>query len=302
MTTIDLKEDKFEINGIEFHFPIQIIELQKAFGNGNRRTKKKHNTIFTWDELGVLAYSKNGKMVESLLLEYDGRDFDFSPSNSFQGQINIDNEEAVRYHQANKDKRVKLFDGDSTGGIVLNGISIWFDIDSKSKNVEAIEISAFRKPVIEKIQHDKYLIKELDEEEIHFKDFGFKLSIIQELMYEKELLLPKFDLHEFVIWYDKREIDLEEEGYDPIDEVTQYFKDLPVPKRLANEITEIYQDGGNDIYLNLIRFAEGWEEYWDLESAEDAHQFPNLKSVVLCYAKENVLVELKQMGIKAEWL
>ena len=121
-------------------------------------------------------------------------------------------------------------------------------------------------------------------------------------MYNKELLKPKFNLNEFVEWYDSRAIDIEKEGYQPIPEVTQYFKDLQVPKKLASEITEIYQDGGNDIYLQLLRFGEGWESYWDIEVAEDAKHFSNLKKAVLCYAKDNVIDELNTIGIKAEWI
>jgi len=84
--------------------------------------------------------------------------------------------------------------------------------------------------------------------------------------------------------------------------VTQYFKDLPIPKRLAEKVTEIYQDGGNDIYLNLIGFAEGDEECWDILSTEDVGYFPNLKKAVLCYAKDNVLKELSEKGIESKWI
>jgi len=84
--------------------------------------------------------------------------------------------------------------------------------------------------------------------------------------------------------------------------VLQYFKDLPIPKRLAPELTEIYQDGGNDIYMNLSPFSGGAIEYWDIESSADAKQFPNLKKATLCYAKDNVYNEFTDMGITTEWL
>lgn len=77
---------------------------------------------------------------------------------------------------------------------------------------------------------------------------------------------------------------------------------MPIPKRLAPAITKIYQDGGNAIYLQLLRFGEGWEDFWDIETAEDAKHFPYLKKAVLCYAKENVLDKLNSMGIKASYL
>ena len=300
MITLTLVQHDFHINGTSLNFPIEIEVLDKLLLTPRRKTKKKYNTIYTWDDLGILAYSKNGRVVESLSLEFKESTFDFSPKHTFKGQFYFDQEEVIPYYKSNKDKRVKLFEGDSSGALVLNNISVWFSI--KKSEIQAINIAAFKGQAINKIPKDKYLIRELNEELIEFSDFGFKLCIIQELMYHKEILTPKFDLHEFVIWYTQRDIDLEQEGYDPIPEVTQYFKDLPIPKKFAPEITEIYQDGGNAIYLQLIRFGEGWEDYWDIEKAADAKHFPNLKKATLCYAKENVIQELNNLGIKAEWI
>ncbi|WP_438712087.1 DUF6892 domain-containing protein [Aquimarina muelleri] len=300
MIKLYISQNNFTINDTSLNFPIEIEVLDKILLANKRTVKKKHNIIYTWDDLGILAYSKNGKVVESLLLELKKGGFDFSSKDIFKGQFYFDNEEVITYYKTNKDKRIKLFDGDSNGALVLNNISVWFDFDKN--NMEAIEIAAFKGASIQKIPKDKYTIKEVNEELIEFSDFGFKLSIIQELMYTKEILEPKFDLFEFVIWYTKRDIDLEKEGYEPIPEVTQYFKDLPIPKKNATEITEIYQDGGNEIYMQLLRFGEGWEGYWDIENAKDAKHFPNLKKAILCYAKENVLNELNDMGIKSEWI
>jgi len=300
MITLKLSQNDFRINDTSLNFPIEIKVLENVLLVPNRSIKKKHNTIYTWDELGILAYSKNGNTIDSLLLGLKKEDFDFSPKEIFTGKFYFEEEEITTYYKKNKDKRIKLFDGDQSGALVLNNISVWFD--SNENKIEAIEISTFKGSSVTEIPKGKYIIKSSNEEQIEFSDFGFKLSIIQELMYNKKLITPEFDLFEFVIWYTKRDIDLEKEGYEPISEVTQYFKDLPIPKRLANEITEIYQDGGNDIYLQLLRFGEGWEDYWDIETAKDAKQFPNLKKAILCYAKENVLDELNNMGIKADWL
>lgn len=300
MITLSLSQNEFKINNIGISFPIEIEGLRKALGTAERVSKGKHNTIYIWDKLGILAYSKNGKLIETLSLELKKEDFNFSPKQIFKGNFLFDKEDVLTYYKLNKDKRVKLFEGDSSGALVLNNISVWFDC--KEDDVKAIEIRAYKSSSIPKIPKNKYVIKKLDEEEITFVDFGFKLSIIQELMYDKKLIKPEFDLFEFVIWYTKREIDLEKEGYEPIEEITQYFRDLPIPKRLASEVTEIYQDGGNDIYMQLLRFGEGWEDYWDIESAKDAKQFPNLKKAVLCYAKDNIIDELNNMGIEAEWI
>lgn len=140
------------------------------------------------------------------------------------------------------------------------------------------------------------------EETIQFKDLGFKLSVIQVLMYEKGLLEPKFDIYEFIDSYADRKIDEEEERYEPIPEAMRYFKDLPIPKRFAQEITTIYQDGGNEVYLNTCLECGGDEDYWDIQSIEDLEHFPNLTKLTLCYATEAAFEAFKSKGLAVNWL
>ena len=121
-------------------------------------------------------------------------------------------------------------------------------------------------------------------------------------MYARDFLKPVFNVRDFANWHSERTIDIDEEGYEPIPEVVQYFRDLPIPMKLASEITEISQDGGNEIYLNLIPFADGWEEYWDIENIEDLKHFPNLKKAILCYAKKNIVDDFKGKGVDADWV
>jgi hypothetical protein len=54
---------------------------------------------------------------------------------------------------------------------------------------------------------------------IQFKDFNFKLAVIEVLMYEEEVLEPRFSLHDFAASYTGRRIDIEKEGYAIIPEV-----------------------------------------------------------------------------------
>ncbi|UNZ00016.1 hypothetical protein MQE36_06620 [Zhouia spongiae] len=303
MIQLELSENSFLINGRDFSFPFSITELQEALGKYDKKTTTKYSIIYTWHNLGIQAYVKEGQTIEGLSLDLVKENYKFSPEHTFNGSFLFNDEEIIGYYKKNKNQRVKLFKGDTSGALVQNGIAVWFScgIDDKTL-IEGLSVKPYKYLEEEKVAGDKYLIKELDEEIIEFEDFGFKISVIQELMYCQDKLQPKFDLYEFVDWYDKRDIDIEEEGYDPIPEVTQYFRDLPIPKRLASDITEINQDGGNDIYLNLVRFAEGWEDYWDIETAKDAEKFPNLKKVTLCYASDNVFEEFEALGIKAEEL
>lgn len=153
-----------------------------------------------------------------------------------------------------------------------------------------------------KVDPEKYLIHPAKEEIIEFKDFNFKLSIIQELMYHQNLIKPKFDANEFADWYSERRINLEKEGYDFIPEITQYFQDLPISSRLAKNITEIDHDGSNEIYSSMFYFFDGEGDEFEIQSAEDVKHFPNLKKVTLCYASDQVFEAFVEKGIETSWL
>lgn len=283
---VECDKKNIKINGIEISFPTHLKTLIEIFGEPSR---KEHDILWNvvWDNIGVCAsYSTWDNIHNIKFLFSNNHKLKYFPSNFFIGKILI-NGELISNETFNK---IELY---------KNSVyKLTYEGEKKSYSISIGRNYNYK----EKIPKNKYLIKQLTEEQIEFTDFGFKLSIIQELMYNKELLTPKFDLYEFVDWYDKRKIDIEEEGYEPIPEVTQYFRDLQIPKSLSSEISEIYQDGGNDIYLNLLRFGEGWEEYWDIENIEDVKNFSNLKKVTLCYAKENILNELNEIGIKTKWI
>lgn len=283
---IECDKNQIKINGLEVSFPIHLNTLKDIFGEPSR---EEYDLLWqvVWDELGI--YTEHGSWDNILDVNFlisDYHELKHFPANFFAGHIKVDNKEITNDNFGEFGfKKHKIRKLTYQGQAEPYSISIVKNFDYK-----------------EEIPKDKYILKDIDEQLIEFSDFGFKLSVVQELMYNKELLEPKFDLYEFVEWYDKRKIDIEEEGYEPIPEVTQYFRDLPIPKKYASEITEIYQDGGNDIYMQLLRFGQGWEDYWDIENTDDIKQFPNLKKVILCYAKENVVDELNNMGINAEWL
>ena len=140
---------------------------------------------------------------------------------------------------------------------------------------------------------------------VQFKDFNFKLAVIERLMYEQGVLTPRFNVYEFVKRYTARRIDIEEEGYDIIPEVRAYFEQLEIPAELLPLIQEINMDGGDEIYGQLYPFWDGEDEIFAIRSAEDAALLPNLKSVTLFYiypGDERILEEFRQRGIAAQWL
>lgn len=77
-------------------FPIEIGALKKLFiASDSVRNKTKYDTIYTWNELGILAHSKDGKMVEILVLNLEQEDFNFSLKQNFQRQFYFNNEDIL---------------------------------------------------------------------------------------------------------------------------------------------------------------------------------------------------------------
>ena len=136
-----------------------------------------------------------------------------------------------------------------------------------------------------------------------FQDINFKLCAIQELMYNKGLLLPKFDIKEFVKNYKKRKINIQKEGYKIIPEALEYFQQLEIPVDLLKNITKIYQSGANKIYMQISPFWSGEDNQFDITNTADALLFPNLKKMTIFYGEDkSILDQLKALNIEAEYL
>jgi hypothetical protein len=126
-----------------------------------------------------------------------------------------------------------------------------------------------------------YKIKKDIENPLHFDNLNFKLAVIQVLMYDLEVLEPYFDIYEFAEQYRGKEIDTESEVI--IRPALNFFKKLPIPRDLAPKVEEIYMDGGNEIYMNIIPQWDGEDGCFDLNevSPEELKQFPNLKKATI---------------------
>jgi hypothetical protein len=137
-----------------------------------------------------------------------------------------------------------------------------------------------------------------------FKDINFKLAVIQVLMYEMEVLKPKFDLADFAKNYTARAIDLDEEGvYEIIPEALAYFEALDIPAEQLALVEEIYQDGGNDIHLELVRQWDGEDDLFNISSTADLHLVPNLKKITLLYDYAEAMVDaFTERDIEAEYV
>lgn len=68
----------------------------------------------------------------------------------------------------------------------------------------------------------------------------------------------------------------------------------------AKQIIELYQDGGNEVYGNIIPFWDGEDNMFDIESYEGIKHFPNLKKMRLLCSDTKIFKELKAKGIDTE--
>lgn len=124
---------------------------------------------------------------------------------------------------------------------------------------------------------DKFKLPCAVGETLAFKNFNFKIAVMNELMYEKALLEPKFDVFEYC----------EERGIDPyadfgaLPQAKKWFKDYPVPADLAEQVSELYLDGGNEIYLQIAPDWDGEDELFDIKNIDAAELAPliNLKKI-----------------------
>jgi hypothetical protein len=282
---IEILKNEIIINDETFKLPFSKESFLKVLGEPSRISVLKYSTILTWDALGIYAYSKKENEIYAFDLVFQIHDdFQFFPREVFRGTFIID---GIDFRDRNVAEKENV------------GIHNLYNIlDEEEKTIWEVSISKLEEEKKTK-DYDKYKIKKSNKPTIRFQDFNFKLAVIEILMYEKELIVPKFDLYEFVELYKGRKIDIEKEGYDLIPEVTKYFEELEIEQSLAEAITEILQDGGGEIYGQICRFWDGEDDTFNIKAIEDIKYFPNLKRMSLFYDKDNDFNEkLKAKGIE----
>ncbi|MFD4643302.1 DUF6892 domain-containing protein [Lentzea sp. NPDC058436] len=134
---------------------------------------------------------------------------------------------------------------------------------------------------------------------IPFADTNFKLAVVQELMYVQNLL-PRFDLREYAA---EQGFTYDDNDFGAVPEALAYFEALAVPAELAEKVTELQMDGGNEIYLEIAPGWDGEDSLFDVDEFADLRHFPDLKSMTLLYTgNQEALEALRARGIEADWL
>lgn len=117
-----------------------------------------------------------------------------------------------------------------------------------------------------------------------FRDFNFKLLVIDQLMYVEGTLGPRFDLaahmreHRGVedLFDYATENDL---AHKVLDEARAHFEALEISTEQLATVEELVIDGGNEVYAQCTALWDGEDELFDVRSLDDLDLLPNLKRV-----------------------
>lgn len=282
---VNITDEGVSVNGIEITFPTTLPKLEEIFGEPTRHYRADDRYRVIWDNHGVSTdYATSMHIPIVCFFVEKEKMLKHHPETKFKGQIIVNGKPIEEIPEMN----IRL-----TRNVIIKSRYM-----GDEKNVMYGYNLSYNVYYKEEIPKDKYSLPKSTGKGINFTDFNFKLTVIQELMYNQELLRPKFDIYEFAKTYDKRKIDIDKEGYEPIPEVLEYFKKLRIDKKLAKHITEIYQDGGNEIYAQIIPLDwSGTDDIFDIQSADDVVHFPNLKKMTLFSTAPGLYEELKEKGI-----
>ena len=113
-----------------------------------------------------------------------------------------------------------------------------------------------------------------------FDSFELKLAVLQELMFEQQLLAPAFDLEDFAVSLGE-EFDLDDHYFTVPPEVRQWLMAYPIPAELAGRVTGLSLDAGNDIYAQAAWQWDGEDELFLIQDASgrELDQLPALRAV-----------------------
>ena len=314
MLHIDIKDDEISIDDKTIHFPASYDDLRKLLGSARIESKGKKGNYYIFDKDGITfedadeLYLKRNKgfIDREHLIAYvsfyidDDELFDGKsvPKASFKGSITFFGEEW---------NTLKKADGSSqyfyhqNGELRYSHIKVIIRGDDSLPNYEK---GLFKKSLYCTFAPERpktpenYNISEPQEECVKFTNMNFKLAVIQELMYRHEILKPYFDIYDYMKFKKSRaKIETEKNIRAAID----FFKALPIPKSLAQLVTQITMDGGDEIYGNIAPLWDGEDGRFDVNciSPYELRQFPNLKRIQLMTSNAAMLYsQLEELGIE----
>lgn len=114
-----------------------------------------------------------------------------------------------------------------------------------------------------------------------FRDFNFKLLVIEQLMYWDQTLSPAFSLREHMRARGIDDLDAYVEAnrleYTILPEARAYFQELKIPADLLASVEELTFDGGHQVFMECAPVWDGEDDLFDVRSLDDLDLLPNLK-------------------------
>ena len=265
------------------HFPLSLKDIETVFGKPDRFFKKEGQFIkYIYDELGFV-------FVHSFEIKQHLKSC----------EVYIDEEHLITSLYLYFGEKVKpMWDEEE---LPLNPCKTLITCNGIPETItDTLSISYF--PEV-KHERESYKLKETDEELLHFDNINFKLTIIQVLMYDLEVLKPVFNIFDFA--EEVSELNIDTESMEIIQPALDYMINLPLPKKYAEQVQEIDMDGGNEIYMNLIPQWDGEDDSFDLNevSLKELQQFPNLKQATIISSNfEHVKETFDKQGVQVKVL
>lgn len=258
------------------------------------------NMIGPYAETKEFAYKNSVEIVKQLLAQ--SQYWTKAQQQNLVGiglRCFVSDHKPEEYHQ----QALRCLNRDKTSAQVLKMLIDHYPDFAESQKIYQL----FAEADILKAKPKLYDLKQ--KPQIQFKDLALTLAVIDKLMYQTDLLQPRFELKLFAQEYEKRLIDVEEEGYEIIPEVKSYFKNLDIPAHLLNQVEELYIDGGFDggseLYENMWRFYDpgNGDELLPIsnKAIEDLDLLPNLRKITgleNCNPPVKLIKALQQRGIK----
>lgn len=309
---INLHNNSMIINGTSLAFPLSLKDIEVVLGKPDRVVKKENKFIkYIYDKAGVVfehsfevkqhlksceVYIDEEHLISTVFLYYGDVVKSMTeekelPKQPCQAVVLSDGKSPYFFSDRHRvgDFNLILW---TPYGTNFNGIA--------ETITDTLSISYF--PEF-KHERESYKLKETDEEVLHFENINFKLAIIQVLMYDLEVLKPVFNIFDFA--EESSELNIDTESMEIIQPALDYMINLPIPKKYAEQVQEIYMDGGNEIYLNLIPQWDGEDDSFDLNevSLKELQQFPNLKQATIISSNfEHVKKTFDKQGVQVKVL
>ena len=309
---INLHNNSMIINGTSLAFPLSLKDIETVLGKPDQVVKRDNKFIkYIYDNIGIVfqhsfsiknhlkkskTYIDEEHLISTVFLYYGDIVKSMTgekelPKQPCQAVVLSDGKSPYFFSDRHRvgDFNLILW---TPYGTNFNGIA--------ETITDTLSISYF--PEI-KNERESYKLKETDEEVLHFENINFKLAIIQVLMYDLEVLKPVFNIFDFAEEFS--ELDIDTESMEIIQPALDHFEKLQIPKEYAQHVQEIYMDGGNEIYLNLIPQWDGEDETFDLNEVgvEELRQFPNLEEATIMSSNfKQVKAVFDEAGIDVELL